>query len=296
MGSTAAAALDLTSLSGLMQLTRGSKDTVIGLIDGPVAIGHAEFGGMNETKPHGLMRGICARTDSSACLHGTFVAGILCARRGSLAPAICPNCTLLIRPVFTEITDGAVEGASAAPEELAAAIMECIEAGAHVLNLSLGLGRSSSRGQIALQRALDYAARRGAIIIAAAGNRGQIGASIITGHPWVIPVAACDSQGRPLTNTNLGHSIGRRGLRAPGGSIISLDPNGQTVALSGTSAAAPFVTGAIALLLSLFPAADGAMLRHVFLRAHSSGRRSVTPPLLDAWAAYRYADATFATQ
>ena len=43
-----------------------------------------------------------ARMSSAACVHGTFVAGILSAKRGSAAPAVCPDCTLLVNPVFSE--------------------------------------------------------------------------------------------------------------------------------------------------------------------------------------------------
>ena len=40
------------------------------------------------------------------------------------------------------------------------------------------------------------------------------GGTIITAHPWVVPVGACDLRGKPLNESNLGHSIGRRGLLA----------------------------------------------------------------------------------
>jgi subtilisin family serine protease len=125
------------------------------------------------------------------------------------------------------------------------------------------------------------------IIVAAAGNQGTIGSTVITGHPWVIPVVACDLRGKPVGESNLGHSIGRRGLRAPGDQIASLGAEGQTLMLSGTSAAAPFVTGAIALTWSEFPAATAAQLRLAFMHAHAGLRSTVTPPLLDAWAAYQ---------
>ena len=165
--------------------------------------------------------------------------------------------------------------------------MECTEAGAHILNLSLMFAHPSSRGHLSLAQALDRAAQLGVIVVAAAGNHGVIGSSMITGHPWVIPVAACDAAGTPLDETNLGRSIGLRGLRAPGHRIVSFDTEGQPLTLSGTSFAAPFVTGAIALLWSQFPQAKGAQIHTAFMQAHARGRRTVTPPLLDAWAAYQ---------
>jgi subtilisin family serine protease len=90
-----------------------------------------------------------------------------------------------------------------------------------------------------------------------------------------------------MRESNLGHSIGRRGLRAPGDGVTSLGAEGQPVTLGGTSVAAPFVTGAIALVWSEFPAATAAEVKLAVTQAHARRRTSVTPPLLDAWAAYQ---------
>ena len=77
---------------------------------------------------------------------------------------------------------------------------------------------------------------------------------------------ACDFRGRPIPESNLGRSIGSRGLTAPGEAITSLGPAGA-LTLGGTSVAVPFVTGAIALLLSEFPSVTPAEIR---LADHSS--------------------------
>jgi subtilisin family serine protease len=279
--------LDLAGLTALMERTGGRPEVVVGLVDGPIAMNHPDLTGGTIREVPGKMRGTCTQTNSAACLHGTFVAGILCAKRGSAAPALCPNCTLLAYPIFAETASGNTQMPSTTPEDLAAAILSCIEAGARILNLSLALTQSSSKGDRALGEALDHAARRGVLVVAAAGNQGTIGSTVITGHPWVILVAACDLRGKPVNESNLGHSIGRRGLRAPGEQITSLGAEGQPVTLGGTSVAAPFVTGAIALAWSEFPTATAAELRLAFLDAHAGGRSTVTPPLLDAWAAYQ---------
>jgi subtilisin family serine protease len=281
--------LDLVKLSELMLLTSGRSEIAVGMVDGPIAISHADFARSSIREVGGDTRARCAQTSSAACVHGTFVAGILSARRGSAAPAICPDCTLLVNPVFSEAATGSAEQPSATPEELAAAILECIDAGARVLNLSLAVTRSCPKGERSLKLALDHAARRGVMIVAAAGNQGEVGGTTITSHPWVIAVAACDANGKPINRSNLGPSIGRRGLRAPGDGVTSLAADGQALTLGGTSVAAPFVTGAVALVWSQRPAASGAQIRLAFDQAHAHGRGSVTPPLLDAWAAYQRA-------
>jgi subtilisin family serine protease len=284
--------LDLVSLPSLMELSTGRSDIAVGLIDGPVAITHSDLAGNIREAPGAAAA--CAQATSAACRHGTFVAGILCAKRGSNAPAICPDCTLLVRPVFAEAAAEDLDAPSAQPQELAKGILACIEAGARVINLSLALLQSSPPERRAVLEALDHAARRGVLIVAAAGNQGAVGGTIITAHPWVVAVGACDLTGRPLNETNLSHSIGRRGLLAAGAQVTSLGSEGRPLTLGGTSVAAPFITGTIALIWSLIPAASGPELRLAILQAHARARTAVTPPLLNAWAAYQALLATHA--
>jgi subtilisin family serine protease len=278
--------LDLVKLTALMEHTSGRPEIVVGLLDGPVVTNHPDLASDHIREISGNRQGICTQTDSVACMHGSFVAGILCGKRNSYAPAVCPGCTLLIHPVFVEAPSGREQIPSTTPEDLASAIIESIRAGAHVLNLSLALVHSSAKGQHELEMALDYTLKRGVIVVAAAGNQRIIGSSSITRHPWVIPVVAYNLQGRPMAQSNLGHSIGRYGLGAPGDNVTSLGVNGNSLTLGGTSVAVPFVTGAIALLWSAFPTATAAEVKFAITQT-SRGRATVVPPLLDAWAAYQ---------
>jgi subtilisin family serine protease len=279
--------LDLVNLRPLMERTSGRPEIVIALIDGPVLMENAGLWSGNVRHLGSKLPATCAQASSAACMHGTFVAGILSAKRGSEAPAICPDCTLLIHPVFPESAAKNGEMPSASPEELGAAIVNSVDAGARVLNMSVGLTHPSTKGDRKLLDALNYAAARGAIPVVAAGNQATVGSSAITHHRWVVPVAACDGQGRPSQETNLGNSIGRNGLSAPGVDITSLGPDGNSRSFRGTSAAAPFVTGAIALLWSEFPAARADQIRFAVTQANRNQRGTIVPPLLNAWAAYQ---------
>jgi subtilisin family serine protease len=279
--------LDLVKLTPLMERTRGRPEVVVGLIDGSVAIGHPELEGTNIREISEKSSGQCAEASSAACVHGTFVAGILCGKRNSAAPAISSNCTLLVRPIFAETDLGNEQMPSATPASLASAIIESIDAGAQVLNMSVAIAQPSSQGDRELQEALDYALKRGVIAVAASGNQGTLGSSAITRHPWVIPVIACDLQGRPIGYSNLGSSVGRRGLSAPGDQITSLGAEGKTLTLGGTSVAAPFVTGAIALLWSEFPTATASEIKRAITQGNGFRRTTIVPPLLNAWAAYQ---------
>jgi subtilisin family serine protease len=279
--------LDAVQLAPLMDLTSGRPEIVIALIDGPVALNLPDFIGAKIREIPGKLRGTCDRAGALACLHGTFVAGMLAARRGSPAPAISPGCTLLLRPIFADSSSGQGDMPSATPEALADAITDSVKAGARLINLSSALLRSSPEGDRMTEEALNYAASRGVITIAAAGNQGTVGSSSITRHPWVIPVAACNVSGQILSQSNLARSIGHRGLCAPGEGVTSLGADGKPQTLGGTSAAAPFVTGAIALIWSEFPSARANEIKLAITHSSRPRRPALAPPLLNAWAAYQ---------
>ncbi|GAA2250788.1 hypothetical protein GCM10010232_43380 [Streptomyces amakusaensis] len=274
--------LDLAGLTPLRALTTGRSSVVVGLIDGPVALDHPALAGraVRESRPAGPKG--CRRGDV-CCAHGTFVAGILVSATG-----VCPGCALLVRPLFADRPAGGGPATcltGVRTGELAEAITETVDAGVRVLNLSMAQPAPSGVPDRALEAALDHAADRGVITVVAAGNQGRTGSSVLTRHPWVVPVVAYDRAGRPMPQSNLGISIGRNGLGAPGDRITGPGLGGSFRTVSGTSAATPFVTGAAALLCSLFPAASAAAVRYALTRA-TAHRRSVIPPPLDAWAAY----------
>jgi len=279
--------LDLVNLTRLMELSAGRAETIIGLIDGPVAIGHTDLQSERIRVIPGRLAGTCDAAGSFACMHGTLVAGVLSAKRGSAAPAICPDCTLLVRPIFAEMTATSYEMPSATAAELSEAIVDCVQQGAQVINVSSALARPSARDGARLVDALDYCAKRGVVVVAAAGNQGTVGSSSITRHPSVIPVVACDLRGQPIGYSNLGSSIGRRGLSAPGAGIMSLGVDDRPHAFGGTSAAAPFITGAIALLCSLFPNASPIDVKFALKAGGHVRKSTIVPALLDAWAAYQ---------
>ncbi|HVV12448.1 S8 family serine peptidase [Amycolatopsis sp.] len=262
--------VERVGLPPLMALTAGRSDLVIGLLDGPVSLDHPGLDARNIR----VVPGFDAPTDASAN-HGTFVAGILSGRRDGTAPAIAPACVLLVRPVFTG------ELPSTSPANLATALIDCVDAGARIVNLSAAESGTSVGEGTELADALDYAVRNGVLIVAAAGNRSVLGGSALVSHPWVIPVATPAGDDR----STLGRSIGR-GLAVPDNEVFSLSPDGGTTVMAGTSVAAPFVTGAAALLWSLFPAATAAEVRFALLSPGGATRRRVVPPLLDAWGAY----------
>ena len=94
----------------LMALSSGRSDITIGLLDGPVAMDHPDLAQARLQALTASAPAACMQANSAACRHGTLVAGILCGPRHSSAPAICPGCTLLVRPVFAETPPDARPG------------------------------------------------------------------------------------------------------------------------------------------------------------------------------------------
>jgi hypothetical protein len=96
--------LTLLSLGPLMAASRGTSNVIIGLIDGPVDVKHPAF---RESRILGVKKSqidACENATHLACRHGTFIAGILSAKRGVVAPGICPGCRLVLRPIFMDKT------------------------------------------------------------------------------------------------------------------------------------------------------------------------------------------------
>ncbi len=278
--------LSLISLHRLMELTPGACEVGVGLVDGPVDAQHQDLKAANIIE---LLAAAGGRRDSRgpAAAHGTFVAGVLCAKRTSAAPGICPGCTLINRPVFSDAGASSKSGSklTAAPVELADAIVECVDAGAYVINVSASVISPMEWSDRRLDQALDYAMKRGSLIVAAAGNYGAVASTIMTRHPWVIPVVAFGLNGRPLGMSNISASAGRWGVGAPGEHVVGLKPGGGTVSWTGTSAATPLATGTLALLRSLFPDVSSAALRQA-VNEGARRRRGLVPPLMNAWSMY----------
>ncbi len=170
--------------------------------------------------------------------HGTAVA-TLAAGASADAPGVAPAASILsIRVTNTEgVSDSFT---------VARAIMAAADAGAQVINISLGGYATSSH----LGEAIAYANDRGSVIVAAAGNDQADRLIWPAASPDVISVGAVDALGQLATFSNSGAGLS---LTAPGyGVQAGWIDQGRTL-FSGTSAAAPIVAGAIATLLSLEP-------------------------------------------
>src|SRR5262249_39404837 len=122
-----------------------------------------------------------------------------------------------------------------------------LDLGADVLNMSFGTPSSAVGDAPPPHREIvDYAMHYGCTLVAAMGNSGQHERYYPAAYPEVIAVGSVDRNGQRPTFSTTGDHIS---LCAPGEAIVSAGRHGYEVG-SGTSYAAPFVTGAAALLLA----------------------------------------------
>lgn len=121
-------------------------------------------------------------------------------------------------------------------------IMQAVDRGARVINISLGTTGDSA----VLRRAVQYALERGVVIVAAAGNEQQTTLSYPAGYEGVISVGAVDAEGVQAYFSNSGETLT---ISAPGVGIVSAYSNGRTVVGSGTSQATAITSGVVSTLL-----------------------------------------------
>jgi len=217
--------------------TRGDGVT-IAVVDSGVDASHPDLSGR-------VIAGFNAITDSADTTdddgHGTNIAGIAAAVGFNALGVIGVAPAAHIMPVKVVNATG-----TATYADVAQGIVYATDHGAQVINLSLGGEMPSTT----LSAAVTYAAGRGVVLVAAAGNLGTSSVTYPAAYPDVIAVGASDAQDGPASFSNHGAWLG---LLAPGVSIMTTSRGGLYGELSGTSPAAPFVAGAAALLLAANP-------------------------------------------
>ena len=244
----------------------------VAVIDGPYDA--AALHGILARTPVSLGNGSCGVSPDIACHHGTFIVGMLGARRNAPIPGLCPDCILLHVPLFIDES-----GPWANVAELANAITIAVRAGAKLINLSVAIMGDDAHFDTDLAKALDLAEASGAVVMVAAGNQGRRALGQLLSHPVTIPVVAVDAAHRLLPDCNFGPSISRRGIAALGYRVRGYAPGGGTTVMSGTSVATAAATGTLAQLWSACPDAKGAEIRSAVARL--SPRNGIILPMLD---------------
>lgn len=167
--------------------------------------------------------------------HGTAVASLIFSSN-PLAPGIAPGAT----PLSVRIAD---DNGTSNSFLIAQGIIAAVDAGAQLINISLGgTGRSGI-----VENALAYAQQAGVLVIAAAGNSGTEGVMHPAASPLAIAVGAVDAKNQHLVFSNTGGEIA---ISAPGYGVNTAYPGDKAATVSGTSFSAPIITGTLAATMN----------------------------------------------
>ena len=183
--------------------------------------------------------------------HGTMVASLLAGRghgKNLGLIGVAPESQLISVAMRFDLQPQNTD------EQVAAGIHYAVDAGAKVINLSLT--RNSKDWPALWDEAFQYAFDNDVVVVAAAGNRAsgtdQVGAPATI--PGVLVVAGVDK------NANISNQASTDGLTigvsAPATDLVSAYPGGDYKIWSGTSGAAPIVSGLVALIRSKYPQLD----------------------------------------
>jgi hypothetical protein len=167
--------------------------------------------------------------------HGTAVASLIIGN-GSLTPGVAPGAEIL----SVRVADDSGRSDSFL---LARGIMAAVDAGASLINISMG---GSGRSAV-LEQAVAHALERGVLIFAAAGNNGSGQIHYPAAYDGVIAVGSVDARGNHLEFSNNGRALD---VSAPGYAINAAWPGDKVAAVSGTSFSTPIVVGTVAAVMS----------------------------------------------
>ncbi len=236
--------------------------------------------------------------------HGTLVAGLVAASgAGGDIEGINPNAQIMA----LKVANYAGKGNSI---DIGSAVTYAVNNGARVINISLGGDQFSE----AEGSAVDYALEKGALVVVASGNQGSDAAAFWPAAlPGVITVAATTREDARANYSNWGTVVD---IAAPGSEVVSLrarytDPmmfgegegeyepfsnvvgeNGRQYLATGTSFAAPLVSGAASLLWADNPNLANADVQRMLL--HSA--RDLETPGPDILTGYGLLDVSAALQ
>jgi len=238
----------------------------VAVVDTGVDIDHPDLVGNIAADSFDVVSGTADVVDASG--HGTKVAGVIAAERNGLGThGVAYDATLLAVRAYR------CNGSSCSflLSDLANAVNYATDHMAHVINMSVG-------GDVApyadLNAAIGRATSAGAFVVVAAGNEGApepLYPANIAGNPslggMVVAVAAANDSGSIASFSNDCGAAMNSCLVAPG-VLVATTMNGatsatQTTSASGTSFAAPHVSGALALLIQLYPDAYAADPRSI---------------------------------
>ncbi|MGI5424686.1 type VII secretion-associated serine protease mycosin [Streptomyces sp. CA-179760] len=190
--------------------------------------------------------------------HGTAMAGIIAGHGHGPGNAdgvlgIAPEAKILpVRVILEDGDPSRAKARSTRGNALAEGTRWAADHGADVINLSLGDDSASAHPEPTEDSAIQYALKKGVVVVASSGNGGEKGDHISypAAYPGVIAATAVDRAGtRASFSTRRWYAT----VSAPGVDVVIADPDHKYYEGWGTSAAAAFVSGAAALVKAAHP-------------------------------------------
>ncbi|GAA3861109.1 type VII secretion-associated serine protease mycosin [Streptomyces lacrimifluminis] len=257
-------ALDAMHTQEAWRTTKG-KGITVAVLDTGVEADHPDLVG-NVLEGKDMVGFGASRGDESWAKHGTAMAGIIAGHGHGYdnedgVLGIAPQAKILPVRVILEDGDSArAKARNTRGNALAEGIRWAADQGADVINLSLGDDSKSAHPEPAEDEAVQYALRKGAVVVASAGNGGEKGDHISypAAYPGVIAATAVDKYGtRASFSTRRWYAT----VSAPGVDVVIAAPDHRYYEGWGTSAAAAFVSGAVALIKAAHPGLTPAQIK-----------------------------------
>ncbi|MBK5245266.1 MAG: S8 family serine peptidase [Eubacteriaceae bacterium] len=223
-----------------------TESIVVAVIDTGLNVQHPDLVGKT-VKGHDYVTNKETVVDVSG--HGTMVSGCIAAvaNNGIGIAGVGGNLDIKIAPYRTG--GESLNDTSLYTSYICAAIMDAADrTDVKVINMSFGGYDDYSP----LQKAIEYAAKAGKILVASAGNEGNIAGtagkySYPASYDNVISVAAINDQNN---RSNFSQYNDQVDLTAPGEAVYTTTNNGSYNFISGTSFSTPMVAGSCAVLLA----------------------------------------------
>lgn len=260
-------AVEMVNADEAWDVTLGSSDVTIAVLDQGAKYDHPDLtnnmasGVTNHGKDFVDDDGDPYPDDLSKEHHGSHVAGIAAASTDNgEGVAGVSDASILSGRVANENREGT-------RSDLADGITWATERGADVVNISLGGGGFSN----VLKDAVEYAYQNGVFLVAAAGNNRGGSVEYPAAFSEVVAVSALDSDGNLAGYSSTGSEVE---LAAPGTAVRSTTTTDGYVPFSGTSMAAPVVSGVAALALSQWSLSNKELRRHLRRTAVDAGLSS----------------------